>query len=115
MNQSDICKVCGLPLDTHRIELRGGVAHTVARDRETNRILFWCSEADCDRSYTVGQIATLRTIVRSLRYMAGRARTKGDKTRAAALADYSFKVEADRDRLIGNLAKWYSWKEWNEP
>lgn len=115
MNEPNQCKVCGLPLDAHQVGFRGGVAHAVARDRETNHILSWCSETDRDRSYTVGQIATLRTIVRSLRYMAGRARTKGDESRAAALADYSFKVETDRDRLIGNLARWYSWKEWNEP
>lgn len=109
---SEICRVCRRPLDEHAIELRDGVAHTVVYEGGRRR---FCSAADGERQYSVGQAVLLLTLVRSLRMLAGRSRTAGQEARAAALTDYSYKLEADRQRLIRNLGKWYAWKEWNEP
>lgn len=109
---NETCCVCGQPLVAHFLELRSGVAHTGVYEGNAQR---HCSAVEGDRQYTLGQIAMLRTIVRSLRYMAGRRRTRGDETSAAALIDYSYKVEASRDKMIRNLAQWYPWKKVNEP
>lgn len=92
----EVCEVCGLPIDQHAIILRNGVAHTIVPGKST------CSAAAGDREYTRGQIAEMLTIIRSLRYMAGRDGVQSLRT-------YSDIVAKKRDTLISRAQRWYPW------
>jgi len=107
---SDICIVCGFPAEQHVVELRCGIAHTVVRG-VGGKLLHRCSEAAAAREYTRGELARMQTIVRSLRYRAGRAWKRDQLQYSTALDDYSNKVEADRNRLLAYFKQWYSWGE----
>jgi hypothetical protein len=107
---ADICAVCGFPIEQHAVELRCGVAHTVVRGVD-GRLLHSCSQSAGDREYTRGELARMQTIVRSLRYRAGRAWKRDQYQYSIALDDYSNKVEADRKKLLAYLDQWYPWTE----
>lgn len=57
----------------------------------------------------LGEIEQLRTTIRSLRYRAGRMRTTGTPWDADDLVDYSDKLAADRERLLGYDVEYYGW------
>lgn len=97
------CEVCGAPLAKHTMALRDGVAQTIGRDG------LCCSGVSGDREYTRGQIAQMLTIVRSLRYMAGRLANAGWRQQSAALRDYSEGLADRREKLCRDAAKWYPW------
>lgn len=109
MSQPDICRVCGFPAEQHTIELRSGVAHTVMRGAG-GKLLSCCSGASGDRHYVLGELSQMLRIVRSLRWHAGRARTRGNDMTAMALADYAGKIAAERERLLANYQQWYPWR-----
>lgn len=90
------CQVCGLSVDQHIIVLRDGVAHTAVPGRGS------CSGVAGDREYTRGRLAEIQTIIRSLRYMAGRDGVQ-------ALRTYSDIVAKKREKLIRDTQKWFPW------
>jgi len=91
-----VCEVCGLPAERHTIEIRGGVAHAVVPDRSS------CSGIAGDREYIRGRLAQMLTIIRSLRYIAGR-------DQIAELREYSDIVVDQRDKLIRQAQRGFPW------
>lgn len=91
-----ICEVCGAPLAEHTMALRFGVAQTIGKDG------ICCSGISGEREYFRGQLAEMLTIIRSLRYIAGR-----DSLRS--LNEYSDRVEQKRETLMRRVAKWFPW------
>jgi hypothetical protein len=108
MTNPQICKVCGFPLDQHEVMLRWGIAHTAARDVD-GRITHWCSEAAVDYSDFHGQIQALTTIVRSLRWRAGRLRSQGTVWHNYDLEYWATKIARDIERLQKLVVEHYSW------
>lgn len=106
MNQSTTCKVCGQDLSVHHFVMRNGVAHAAVFVDGRSRS---CSEIDADHHYTLGEIAILHTIIRSLRWRAGRLRTTESHWNADDLLIYSDKLQADRDRFVGFDVKYHEW------
>ena len=107
MSEPPICKVCGQPLDQHELVTRWGVAHAGWRDLGGR--LTACSEAVADYNQISGRIDALTTIVRSLRWHAGRLRTKGATWDADDLDTQSNKFSRDIDRLLRNTQEYYAW------
>lgn len=99
-----ICLVCGQPLAAHRLQLYGGVAHTVAPDGSS------CSRNDSERQGFVGEINILRTIIRSLRWRAGRLRTSNARWDDEHLLRYSDHWQQRIDRYLSILDAYYSRK-----
>ena len=95
------CEVCGAPLGAHTMALRNGVAHTIGHDG------MCCSGVAGDREYTRGQLAQMLTIIRSLRYVAGRERLL--RARSMALREYSDMVANQREKLIRQAQRWFPW------
>lgn len=95
------CSVCGHTLSTHRLQLWYGVAHTVALDGSS------CSRNDGERMGFVGEINTLRTIIRSLRWRAGRLRTRSAEWGEEDLILYSDHWQKRLDRFLAILDEYY--------
>ena len=105
---TDICRVCGLPAERHVVEIRSGIAQTVVRDAD-GRFLKSCSASEADRQSALARLAVLQSIVRSLRWHAGRARRQYQHDRAEVLEDRAFAVEADRKKILAQFDGWYPW------
>lgn len=103
----DACKVCGKPLYEHHVVLLWGVAHAAVR-RENGT---WdsCSERSSDYYHIAGRLAARETIVRSLRWHAGRLRTKNAEWLAHDLDRYADKIARDIDKLIRATRDYYAW------
>lgn len=101
MSTTDTCAVCGHMLALHRVELWDGVAHTVGPDGRR------CSREATERERFVGQVDMLRTIIRSLRWHAGRLRTNDERWDAGHLIDYSDHWQKRLDRYLRILDEYY--------
>lgn len=99
-----ICLVCGQPLEAHRLQLWHGVAHTVAPDGSS------CSRNDTERHGYVGEINTLQTVIRSLRWRAGRLRVANARWNDENLLRYSDHWQQQIDRYEQTLERHYSRK-----
>lgn len=98
-----ICLVCGQPLAAHRLTLWGGVAHTVAPNGRL------CSRDEGERQEYIGRIRILKTIIRSLRWRAGRLR--GAQWDNEGLLRYADHWQAQIDRYEQTLRSYYARKE----
>lgn len=97
--QESICKVCNKPLSAHELTIHNGVVGTR------------CSWAEGGRQYSVGELARLATIRRSLLQRAGRFARAGWMANATALVEYADFIEGERGRLRKLLAKHFAWGE----
>lgn len=102
---ADTCRFCGHPADDHFVVIRNGVAHTGVYEGD-RRIL--CSLDEASRHFMFGEIWALQTIVRSLRYRAGRLRNAGRTWTHEHVNEYADKVARDRESLIGYEQRYYS-------
>jgi hypothetical protein len=108
--KEEICRVCGKSLDDHALILRSGVAHAGSYDADGR--LRDCSEHDCDVHYILGRLATLRTIMRSLRWHAGRmANTGGQEWGPDDISEQADKYERDVNRQLSTIHKYYAWSK----
>jgi len=98
---TDICRVCGLPVEQHTVELHGGIARAIVRDAD-GRFLHNCSFLESERQATLAKLATLKSIRQSLRWHA-------THEEQPALADYADRVEAERARLAAEFEECYPW------
>lgn len=89
MNEK-LCSVCGKPLKEHEIGFYNGVAGT------------HCMRQYASREYHIGEIATLRTIHRSLRYRAG-------QTEEAALESYAEIIQDKYVQALRMLERDFPW------
>lgn len=105
MSATDTCAVCGHMLALHRVELWGGVAHTVGPSGRR------CSRGEVERMHFVGQIDILRTVIRSLRWRAGRLRTTIARWDEEDLMCYSDHWQQRLDRYLAILEEYYPRKE----
>lgn len=96
-----ICLVCGQPLEVHQVQLWGGVAHTIAPDGH------WCSRDEGERLMYVGEINILRTVIRSLRWRAGRLRRDNARWDDENLLRYSDHWQQRIDRYMDTLERYY--------
>lgn len=110
MSEQIVCKVCGFPLDQHSVELRWGVAQAIVRGPDGKR-LWACSEATNDYNDFRGQISTLGTMVRSLRWRAGRLRSKQAHWQDYDLDLWANKLERDIQRLRKLVVEHYGWSQ----
>lgn len=99
-----ICLVCAQPLEVHRLHLWGGVAHTVAPNGRS------CSRNETERYTYIGQIRMLQTIIRSLRWRAGRLRVANARWDDENLLRYSDHWQQQVDRYEQTLERHYSRK-----
>lgn len=106
MSNPAVCKVCGKALDEHALVFRFGVAHAaVYRD---NRLVS-CSELHAQADYMSGQIATMQTTIGSLRWHAGRLRTKGRVWTADDLVAHADKLRRRVTNLSRQFWHYYPW------
>lgn len=110
MSEPPICKVCGFPIEEHELRIRWGVAHTFVRGADGN-VLTSCSEAANDYNDFRGQITALTTIVRSLRWRAGRLRTQGTTWHDYDLDIWANKLAHDIERLRRLIVEHYGWTQ----
>lgn len=110
MSDQPICKVCGFPLDQHSLELRWGVAQAIVRGAD-GKALHHCSEAAADLNHIQGRIASLETVVRALRWHAGRLRTKNRVWASDDLVTHSDKLARDLHQLLIVIHKHYRWAQ----
>lgn len=96
-----ICLVCGQPLEAHRIQMWGGVAHTVALGGKL------CSLDESERQQYIGQIRALQTVIRSLRWRAGRLRRDSARWDDENLLRYSDHWQQQIDRYEQTLTSYY--------
>lgn len=97
------CKVCNQPIADHHIVSSYGVAQVKSPDGE-----YQCSSLYGERLQFVGEINTLRTIIRSLRWRAGRMRPGGEWT-PDDLDAYSDHWERRLNRLLTIVREYYPW------
>lgn len=98
------CLICKQPEFAHRIAFWDGVAHTIAPSVDGR--MAHCSREYSDIEHLRGQIQALMTIVRSLRWRAGRMRTLGGCWEPDDLDEYSNKVMTDIERLERLIREW---------
>jgi hypothetical protein len=110
MSESPICRVCGFPLDQHALEVYRGAAHAVMRGTD-GKVIRHCSQAAGDYTYTLGQMAELSTIVRSLRWRAGRLRSQGTVWHNYDLEYWATKIARDIERLQRQIVEHYGWTQ----
>lgn len=110
MSEPPICKVCGFPIESHEVRIRWGVAHTFVRGAD-EKVLWSCSEAANDYNDFRGQITTLTTIVRSLRWRAGRLRSQNTTWRDDDLDTWADKIARDIARLQRLIVEHYAWTQ----
>lgn len=96
-----MCRVCNRPIIEHRLVQYNGVAHTQSPAGN-----YMCSRVDGERLTFVGEINTLRTIVRSLRWRAGRMRPGGEWT-PDDLDEYSNHWQKRIDRYLRIIEEYY--------
>lgn len=108
MIEPQICTVCGFPLDQHELRIRWGVAHAFVRGAD-GKALWSCSESACDYNDFRGQISTLTTIVRSLRWRARRLSNQGKEWYPDDLSEWADKLARDIERLRQIIAEHYAW------
>lgn len=97
-----MCRVCNQPVIEHRLIQYNGVAHTQSPAGN-----YTCSRADGERLTFVGEINTLRTIVRSLRWRAGRMQ-RGQEWTPDELWTYSEHWEKRLKKYL-KIVKEYYW------
>lgn len=112
MSEQHVCKVCGQLLADHFLVLRCGVAHTAILDSQGRARS--CSDMESERMYYQGRIQALITIVRSLRWHAGRLRTKDGAWRCWELGRYASKKAAEVEGLERMAEENYSWSKAGE-
>ena len=88
-----MCRVCGAALENHVITIQKGIPHA-GRLTDDGKVRS-CSQELYRQGYGAGCVATLRTIIRSLRWHAGRLQTLGDTWRPWQLRAYADKLMAD--------------------
>lgn len=108
MKEPTVCGVCGLPVDRHSIEIQDGAAQAVIRNTG-GRTAILCSIESGSGQALRAEIRRLRTIVRSLRYRATRARNTGAGAKGHALEEYADVLNDEYDRLVDCLVRWYPW------
>lgn len=107
MSASQVCKVCGKPLAVHHLMLYWGIAQAaIYDDRGRSRP---CSQIAAEYLHIEGRIQTLITIVRSLRWHAGRLRTKDANWRADDLDRQADKFERQIATIERNTGEHYAW------
>jgi len=107
MSQEPLCKVCRKPLDDHALILEYGVAHAGSYDADGR--FRDCSAHDCDVHYIWGELAALRSFVRSLRWHAGRLSRTGDQWGLDDLLGRVDKCESEIKRKSRALERYYAW------
>jgi hypothetical protein len=108
MSASDLCKVCGFPVEEHKVRIRWGVAHTFVRGAD-GKELWSCSESACDYNDFRGQISTLTTIRRSLRWRAGRLRSDSATYHDYDLDWWANKITVHITQLQRLIDEHYPW------
>lgn len=101
-DDTSTCAVCGQLIAFHRIIRWGGVAHTLSPDGQR-----WCSREEGERQQFVGEIDTLRAIIRSLRWRAGRLRTRNERWYEYDLVSYSDHWQKQLERYLQILEEYY--------
>lgn len=107
MSDKTTCKVCKQPLAVHHLVLIWGVAHAAVYDGSGHSRP--CSEIASDWSHIQGRIQALESVIRSLRWHAGRLRTNNRQWDTGDLADYSDRWAKQIEQLIGNTQEYYAW------
>jgi hypothetical protein len=101
-----ICKVCAQPLAAHVLTLRDGVAHTaVAMDGRMQS----CSKQDANYNWYWADVCRLNTIIRSLRYRAGRLRSKGGTWDAHTIYNYTKELARYRGQSERAMSEDFPW------
>jgi hypothetical protein len=93
----DTCRVCGLLLALHSVKLIDGVAHTIVFDGSHRHS---CSAVAGERQFQLGRLDALLTVIRALRWQAGRMRNSGRTWSHEQIAAYADRLQRDRERLI---------------
>lgn len=101
-----VCKVCGKICSAHTVQFRWGIAHA---GTYTDGRFVPCSERHAEHQYTLAQVWELETLVRSLRWNAGRMRTKGKVWTPDDLDERSNKAVKRMDMLRRQIAEYYPW------
>jgi hypothetical protein len=101
-----VCKVCGQSIEAHRIWLRWGEPHAGV---EVEGKLQSCTELITESSYNAARRWTLQTFVRSLRWHAGRLRTRDATWTPDDLDARANKAAKEIEMLEQQAATYYTW------
>lgn len=105
--EAPVCKVCGKLCSAHTVQFRWGVAHAGTYDAQDR--FDSCSERHADYQHIWGRISAMETVVRSLRWHAGRLDTKDKQWSADDLRMHANKVVKQIEQLIKVTQHYYAW------
>jgi hypothetical protein len=104
--QPAVCKVCGQAIEAHRTWLRWGEPHAGV---EVEGKLRSCTELIAESNYNAARRWTLQTFVRSLRWHAGRLRTRGATWTPNDLDERANKAVKEIEMLERQVDAYYAW------
>lgn len=109
MSDPPVCKVCGKPCSAHTVHFRWGVAHAGTWD--ANARFNSCSERYAEYEHNWGRRQELETLIRSLRWHAGRLRSRNAVWTAEDLIKRSDQAVKLLEMLQRHVAEYWPWAE----
>lgn len=112
MSEPPICKICGKLCSAHTVQIKWGIAQAGTYDADGR--FDSCSARQAEYEHNWGRRSELQTLVRSLRWRAGRLRTQNSVWTADDLDERANKAVKIIEMLEGHVELYYPWAETKE-